>query len=302
MRYRIERTDRARFSSPVREHHFECRILPWADEGQRLEQIEIGVDPAAEVASHRDGFGNQLHSAALLGAHDDCSVRMVAEVNTLLMNPFQFDAVAPAREPLWISDSLRQAPRLWDFVLHRSALTPEIETLPLRELVGENDGAALGWRPGLALLTQSQEACDWTKAEFEHDPAQSSVTALGDLVERRGGTSADLTHLLIAIVRSWGMPARFVSGYLDPGYFDPDDDDPADVEPRPQTLHCWMEVLIPGGGWRGFDPAHGLVADDTYIRLAVGRDFSDLTGFRQSFKGNGESEEVETEIDVRRLD
>lgn len=301
MRYRIERSEQARFSAQVREHHFETRVAPWDDAGQHLEQLEVSVEPTAEVASHRDCFGNQVHRAALLGAHDACVVRMVAEVETRLANPFEFDIVPPEREAAWIADSLRQAPRLWDFVLHRSALTPAIDALFGDDAAASAPEVAV-WRPGVALLTQVQEACDWMQAEYAHDPALPPCDGLEDLLHARSGCSADLAHLLIALVRAWQMPARFVSGYLDAAYFDPDDEAPEGTEARPQTLHYWMEVLIPGGGWRGIDPAQGLVADDTYVRLAVGRDLGDVTGFRQSFKGDGDFIGVETEIAVRRLD
>jgi transglutaminase-like putative cysteine protease len=305
MRYRIERIDRIGFNAPVREHHFEYRIAPWDDAGQRVAGLEIVIDPGAEVGSHRDCFGNQVHRAALLGAHERLAVHMTAEVQTLLANPFDFEPVSPAREADWIADSLRQAPRLWDFVLHRSVLTPSLTSTALSELAAGDELAELGlpiWRPGVALLTQVQEAAAWVSAEFNHDPDLAPAASLDELLLRRSGAGADLAHLLVAIARSWRIPARFVTGYLDPAYFEPDDDAPETTDARRQTLHCWMEILIPGGGWRGFDAAQGLVADDTYIRLAVGRDLRDVVGFRQSFKGDGEPDGLHTEIDVYRLE
>jgi len=299
MRYRIERIDRVGFNAPVREHHFECRMAPWDDESQRLVSLEVDIDPAADSATHRDCFGNQVHRAALLGAHDALAVRMVAEVETRLANPFEFDAVPPEREPRWIKDSLREAPRLWDFVLHRSRLTPEIQTVWPSTEAPQDVGSPPAWRPNVGLLRQVQDACRWVQSEFDYDPSQPPAVSLAELLERRSGASADLAHTLIAIVRSWSMPARFISGYLDPGYFEPDDDDPEDTEPRPQALHDWVEVLIPGAGWRGLDPAQALAADDTYVRLAVGRDLGDVTGFRHSFKGDGEQIKTETRIDVQ---
>jgi transglutaminase-like putative cysteine protease len=301
MRYRIERLEQVRFSASVREHHFECRLAPWDDAGQHLRLLEVSVEPVAEVASHRDCFGNQVHRAALLGGHDACAVRMVAEVDTRLANPFDFEAVPPERELAWIADSMHQAPRLWDFVLHRSALTPAISAAADAGAKSSVPDAPV-WRPGVALLTQMQDACDWVQSDYAHDPSLAPADALTDLLEQRRGCAADLAHLLVAVVRSWRVPARFVSGYLDARYFEPDDDEPAGTEPRPQGVHYWTEVLIPGGGWRGVDPAQGLVADDTYVRLAVGRDLRDVTGFRQSFKGDGDFVGVDTAIDVRRLD
>lgn len=296
MRYRIERTDRVRFTSPVREHHLEVRAAPWDDAGQRLIRLDVTADPAAVFASHRDCFGNQVHRTALLGAHDAIAVQMVAEVEALLTNPFDLDPVAPAREPDWIADSLRQAPRLWDLVLHRSPLTPDLSAA--------SSAAALAlpqWQPGAALIAQVQEAMAWVRDGFEHDPDAAPAANLDALFEARAGSDADLAHLLVAMVRGWEVPARFVTGYLDPAYFEPDDDEP-DAEPRPQVLRCWTEVLIPGGGWRGFDPSLGLLADATYIRLAVGRDARDVTGFRQGFKGDGKLGCLDTSISVTRLD
>jgi transglutaminase-like putative cysteine protease len=142
----------------------------------------------------------------------------------------------------------------------------------------------------------------WMGRHFEHEAgAAAPAASLDGLFGTRSGSAADLAHLLISIVRGWSMPARFVTGYIDAAYFEPDDDDP-DAAPRPQALHCWMEALIPGGGWRGFDPVQGLLADASYIRLAVGRDAGDVTGFRQTFKGDGELESLTTTVRVERLD
>jgi transglutaminase-like putative cysteine protease len=305
MRYRIERVDRIYFSAPVREHHCEFRIAPWDDASQRLAGLEVVIDPDAGVGSHRDCFGNQVHRAALLGAHERLAVHMTAEVQTLLANPFEFEPVPLVREADWIADSLRQAPRLWDFVLHRSALTPSLDAAALSELAAGDELAELGlpvWQSGVGLLMQMQAAADWVNAEFSHEPELAPAASLDELLLRRSGAAADLAHLLVAVARSWRMPARFVTGYLDPAYFQPDDDAPEGTAARPQTLHCWMETLIPGGGWRGFDAAHGLVADETYLRLAVGRDLRDVVGFRQSFKGDGQPDGLHTEIDVHRLE
>ncbi|ESQ14403.1 MAG TPA: transglutaminase family protein [Chromatiaceae bacterium] len=306
MRYRIQRDERVDFSAPVREHHFECRIAPWDDASQSLTSLQIDLEPIAEWASHRDCFGNQVHRAALLRAHDLCQVHLVAEVETRLANPFDYDAVVPEREAVWIADSLRQAPRLWDYVLHRSALTPAIQSFAQTEAADEQAPSPLAtpptWRSGVPLLKQVQDACLWVQAECDIDPARPPAAALAELCQEQVGNSADLAHLLIAIVRGWAIPARFVSGYLDPGYFEPDDDDPEGTPARAQALHHWVEVLLPGGGWRGIDPAQGLFADDTYVRLAVGRDLQDVTGFRHSFKGDGEFIGIETSLNVQRLD
>jgi transglutaminase-like putative cysteine protease len=295
VRYRIEQACRIGFSQPVREHHLCVRLAPWEYEHQRVSALALQVDPEAVAAGRRDGFGNLRHRFEVLGAHRELNFRLVAEVETLLVNPFDFAPVDPARERAWIADSLHQAPRLWDFVLHRGALTPA--------LPAELQGRRLPeWESGRPLLAEIQTAVDWVRETVEYDPDADPVAALPTLLEAGRGTAGDLAHLLIALLRGWGVPARLVSGYLDPAYFDPDDEAAEDEGPRPQTLHRWVEALIPGAGWLGFDPAQGLLADQTYIRVAVGRDGTDVEPLRRTAKGELEPPEIDETLSVVRRD
>jgi len=79
-------------------------------------------------------------------------------------------------------------------------------------------------------------------------------------------------------VRGWGFAARYVMGYVEAGALRDGVDDA-------QATHAWAEVLIPGAGWRGFDATSGLVANEAYIPVAVGRDSRDAAPVRGTFKG-----------------
>jgi transglutaminase-like putative cysteine protease len=296
MRYRIERSAHTRFSAPAREHHFELRVAPWDDLSQRLIRLTLTVVPPATTAVHRDCFGNQVHRTSLMSAHREVEVRLVAEVETLLTNPFDYRPVAPARELEWVSTSLREAPRLLDFVLWRSARVPDLAPLAREGMTPP------AYAPERAVLVQLQEAMDWVGDAFTFDPeAVAARPKLEELFETGAGSSRDLAHLFVALARGWGFPARYVRGYLDPAYFEPDDED---EEPRqlPQISHAWAEVLIPGAGWRGFDPARNLLADQTYIRVAIGRDADDCPTQRNTFKGDAEAEETEDTLKVEVVD
>lgn len=296
MRYRIEHDCRILYPSPVREHHVQIRLAPWSDEGQVLGQLELHVTPEAKAVARHDGFGNLTHHFAVLDAHQSLAFRLSAEVETRISNPFDYVPVDPARERAWLDHSLHEAPRLWDFVLHQGALTPALPAKVAGTAVPE-------CQAGVHLLDQIKNAFAWVQGVAEHDPlAKDSVSALPALFDAGRGTAADLSHLLIAVLRRWGVPARFVSGYQDPAYFEPDEEAPEGSEPRPQTLHQWVEALIPGAGWRGFDPALALLADDTYIRVAVGRDASDVRPLRHTSKGAGNPPIIEERLSVTRLD
>lgn len=284
-----------RFAAPAREHHVQIRLAPWDDESQSLLQIRLTVAPEASVLACRDGFGNLSHHFAVLGAHRELSFAMIAQVETRRENPFDFPFVPPSRQRAWIADCLHQVPRLWDFVLHQGPLTP-----PLPERIGEHAVPdCLEDRP---LLEQVQEASAWIRsiAPFDRE-CGTPVAALPALFDAGRGCAADLAHLLIALMRRWSIPARFVSGYLDASYFDADEEDPPGTAPRKQRLHHWAEVLIPGGGWRGVDPALGLLADATYVRVAVGRDARDVQPLRQACRSDGSAPELEESLAVKPL-
>jgi len=292
VRYQIERVCSIRFATPAREHHVQIRLAPWDDESQTLLQIALTVEPEAGVLACRDGFGNLSHHFAVLGAHRELAFTMIAQVETRRENPFDFPSVPPSRQRAWIADCLHQVPRLWDFVLHQGPLTPA-----LPERIGEHALPIL--REDQPLLEQIQEASAWIQSIAPFDPEREiPVAALPALFDAGRGCAADLAHLLIALMRQWSIPSRFVSGYLDASYFDADDGDPPGTAPREQRLHHWAEVLIPGGGWRGIDPALGLLADATYVRVAVGRDARDVQPLRQACRSDGTAPELEETLAV----
>jgi transglutaminase-like putative cysteine protease len=297
VRYRIERTGVARFGAQVREHHVQLRIAPWDDDLQLVTVCALEIEPAVAVAEHRDGFGNRVHRFAVIAPHERLASRFTAEAETRLANPYEFGAVAPARELEWIAHSLHQAPRLWDFVLHRSPLTPE-----LAHRVGEDSVPA--YDPGRPLIEQVQGLLGWIGERYEADRSLGpEARPLDNLVEGGRGGPADLAHLLICLLRGWGIPARFAQGYLDPARYEPDEDAGGPgAEPLAQIMYPWVEALIPGAGWRGFDPSRGLLADEAYIKVAVGRDAGDVRAERSTYKGEVENEDATVEIQVTRLD
>jgi transglutaminase-like putative cysteine protease len=317
VRLRVRRREHIAFDAPVREHHLEWRCAPWDDTGQRLRRLDLACTPAAQLASHRDCFGNQVHRTALLGAHDGLVLEMDAEVETLREDPFAFEPVAPEREREWLGNALREAPRLWDLVLHRNAASPLLEALLAGEppaALGVDASVAEGLpilRAGTPLFAQLQDLNSWIAAACsapggagEYHDAGADAAPTADRPLRRGtGSAAELALLLVAVARAWGLPARLVSGYrFEQGSAAPAADAPQhDTAQANTALHHWAELLVPGAGWRGFDPVLGRVVDNAYVRQSVGRDISDLGGLRQSWKGDGRTDAGRTEVQVERI-
>ena len=298
MRYLIEHKTRLTFADDVKEHQCEMRLKPIEDQLQRVHEAEVDVEPQAELFAYTDSFGNAVHHCSLVSPHKEIVLRLHADVETFLDNPFEYDPVPVAREQDWIRHSLRDVPRLWAYVVHHSDATPTLQRI-------EHDLEIPGYAPNRPLIQSVQEAMAWIHGTFDYDPVVTHVhTSLEEVLELRAGVCQDFAHLLISVVRSWGFPARYVMGYQDAGYFEKDnenqeaDAEAGDDEDLPQATHAWAEVLIPGAGWRGFDATHNLLADSTFIRVAVGRDHHDAAPQRGSYKGDQEGSPPEVSLRV----
>ena len=280
MRYLIRHETRLGFAETVREHHCELRLAPIDDAVQRRLTLRLEVDPAAVLHPYTDAFGNLVHHFDVFAAHDRLVTRLETEVETHLANPFEYAPVPVAREREWLADALRAHPPLWDFALHASPSTPALATL------GPELGAPT-WPSHVPLLEAVQTGVAWVAGRLAYETGSSAVdTPLAAVLARGAGVCQDFAHLLVSVVRSWDVPARYVMGYVDRG-------DAPDA-PEAQATHAWAEVLIPGAGWRGFDAVHQLVVNDTYVKVAVGRDYWDAAPQRGTFQGphGGETPDV----------
>jgi transglutaminase-like putative cysteine protease len=102
-----------------------------------------------------------------------------------------------------------------------------------------------------------------------------------------------LRALTIGLLRLAGLPARYVSGYLAGGE--------SSEEPSEQASHAWIEVLLPGAGWTGFDPTHRGRTSDRHVRVAVGRDYADATPLRGVYRSDGGVRTMSVELAVDRI-
>jgi transglutaminase-like putative cysteine protease len=116
------------------------------------------------------------------------------------------------------------------------------------------------------------------------------------LFEAGGGVCQDLAHAMLGVLRLAGVPCRYMSGYV----YDPADSDEGDKVKGAQASHAWVEAWHPQLGWVGIDPTNDKLVDWQYIRIAAGRDYSDVQPLRGIFVGSRE-QELEVEVAVRRI-
>lgn len=137
-------------------------------------------------------------------------------------------------------------------------------------------------------LTSLLEAARALHGAFRYEPGSTAVDSpIEHILETGRGVCQDYTHVMIAVARSWGIPSRYVSGYIHL-------EGSAGEQTPEGASHAWAEFLLPDLGWVGMDPTNDALADHRHVRVAVGRDYGDAAPTRGAVFGGGESR-----LDVR---
>ena len=282
-RYEIEHVSRYFYTAPVRDCVMTLCLKPRDDSRQRLLSFEAATVPESPLNSEQDCFGNTKHVLNIHREHDRLEIIAHSTIETApaASLPDSLGAQAWDEIELW-----RGSLSHWDFT-HASTLAQ-----PSPALAAFVEGARIerGDDPLETLLRLS----DTLYRSFQYVPGSTSaVSTIEHILEAGRGVCQDYAHVMIAIARSWGVPTRYVSGYL---YVTG-----RAGEQAPETAtHAWVECLLPDVGWIGFDPTNQTLADERHARIAVGRDYSDVSPTRGVLQGGGEST-LEVNVRIRRL-
>ncbi len=288
MRYLIHHETILDYTEPIREHHTELRLAPRVDDQQNLVSCGLETEPDARLASYSDYFGNRVDYFCVIPAHTRLVTRLKAEVEITRYNPFDFEPTVPNVQQQWLHEAIKREPRYNDYVLHRSLLTPSI-----MKLADHTARAFPRFERDQPVMQSLLELMGWIPTVLEYKSGSTGVHAeLINALQQGAGVCQEFAHLFISVARSWGVPARYVMGYLDPG---------DEEEKREGATHAWAEALVPGGGWIGFDPVHNLLANERYIAVAVGRDSFDAAPQRGSFKGGSAGSEPMVTVQVQQI-
>ena len=272
MAYSVKHLTTFRYEPAVRESVMEVRMQPRSDMRQRCLTFALDVNPRANVMMYRDFFGNAVHHFDIPGQHELIEVAAQAIVEVL-----------PAPEPQvsdadgWSElDSRVAQGDYWEMLLPSQYARP---TELLKKLECELDLRRRG-KP-LELL---QELNERLYDLFEYVPNSTKVDSpIDHALAARQGVCQDFAHIMIALVRQLKIPCRYVSGYL---YHQ---DKSNDRSPAGAT-HAWVECYLGEQGWVAFDPTNNLPGCERHVRVAVGRDYSDVPPTRGVHKGEAESE------------
>lgn len=273
MFYSIRHVTRFRYSSPVMESVMELRMQPRSEGPQTLRSFQIATNPRAQLYAYTDHLGNAVYHFNMLREHEELRIEAMAVVEIGQMRPLpeKLDALEWGRyNGLNLSDD--HFDMLEPSRFARSS--PELESFMRIADLAKPDGD-----PMTALKTLQRSIYD----SFEYESGITEVNSPIEVaLEQRRGVCQDFAHIMTAIARAWGIPCRYVSGYL---YHKGNRDRSA-----ADATHAWVEAYLPSLGWVGFDPTNNIMACERHIRAAVGRDYADVPPTRGTYKGGADSE------------
>ena len=269
-RYTVEHETHYAYRVPVSQSwqlaHLTPRHLPW----QKVLRHELRIEPTPdERREAKDAFGNGVTHFGVHGPHPLLRVTMACDVEIS-------DRPDPSRvaSPTWeeVRAALLDGPGHDDLGAVRmaepSALVPWSEAA--RAYAAPSFVAGRSWLETVADLMHR------IHREFEFEPGATTVTtSVDEVLELKSGVCQDFAHVMIACLRSHGLAARYVSGYLLT--------DPPPGRPRllgADASHAWVGAYSPRHGWVELDPTNDHLADRRYITLASGADFADVVPLR----------------------
>jgi transglutaminase-like putative cysteine protease len=269
----VQHETRLSYSEPATEAIAEVRMEPISDATQSCRSFALDVSPSTGVFRYQDGFGNRVHHFNVLVPHVELTMRAASIVETY--PPMRSLEESEARWPVSLE---RGGLDLYDFLHLRGPVTPTAKLQPLVESLGPSDAEPL---PAIV-----HRVCTYIHTHFVYDSkATLASSPIDDVLTYGRGVCQDFTHLMIAILRSYGVPARYVSGYIHrPG--------------KPSESHAWCEVWLPDVGWMGLDPTNDTAAGETFVKVAIGRDFTDVPPNKGIYRGRA-SESISVRVETR---
>jgi transglutaminase-like putative cysteine protease len=294
MRYRINHVTHYAYSDPVSLCHSITHLKPRETPFQRCCMSQVRVLPWPSVSrEHRDSFGNQVNYFSIQQSHSELEVSAISEVE--VSQPL---LPALAESPAWeqIRDRLTED-------RDPSTIAARIFALPSPAIPSNTEALAyaqVSFTPGRPVLEAAQNLMNRIFTEFEYDPSFTTVaTPLAEALEHKRGVCQDFAHVGIACLRMLGLPARYVSGYLETL--------PPPGQPKlrgADASHAWFSVFVPGltqtACWVDFDPTNDCLIHEQHITTAIGRDYQDVTPVRGVFYGGGKHQ-LSVAVDVDRL-
>ncbi len=292
MKYRVTHVTRYDYSKPVSLCHNQAHLKLRHQPGQNRFASQVRVDPTPAVSREfRDFFDNPVNYFAVQQPHTQLTVTAVSEVDV------NSCTLQDETRATWSWQRIREAAQAEAWTNAPSSRIFALDSPYVRRSQDLADYAAASFPEERTYLDAVHDLMHRIYSDFTYDPQFTEIaTPLDEVLEHKRGVCQDFAHLAIGCLRSLGLPARYVSGYLETL--------PPPGKPKlrgADASHAWFAVFLPGEGWLDFDPTNDKMPEEQHITTAVGRDFGDVTPIKGVLYGGGEHD-LYVSVDVERLE
>jgi transglutaminase-like putative cysteine protease len=263
-RLRIKHVTGFHYDGEVTASYNEARMLPASSDGQLVLYSNIEILPISSNHSYVDYWGTRVSSFEILTPHSELSLTATSLVEVRSREH-------PEHRLTWetLADEIERATQYVEQLGQTLRTAPPAEVVEIaRDLVAGSESPC----------EAAEAICRAIGERIEYMPGVTGVhTTAAEAWEQKRGDCQDITHLALGALRSAGIPARYVSGYLHPR------PDAAVGETVAGESHAWVEWFC--GDWRGFDPTNGIDIGDRHVTVGRGRDYNDVAPLRGVYAG-----------------
>jgi transglutaminase-like putative cysteine protease len=292
MNYRVRHITHYKYANRVSHCYNLANIIPRNTTRQRCLKNTITVSPQPSVTHRRtDYFGNEAYHFEIQQPHTELIISAESEIqindNSAEMN-FDLGISYPDALDYLAKNITQETIDASEFLIN----SPMVKTSD--ELA---EYARPSFQAGRSLKACVSELTTRIFTDFKYDPNFTTIaTPLSDVLQHKRGVCQDFAHLQVGCLRSMGIPAKYVSGYIE-------------TLPKPgekklvgaDATHAWIAYFSPEEGWVEFDPTNNTTAHSQHIVTAFGRDYYDVTPVKGVIFGGGRSPMLSVSVDVARL-
>ena len=266
--YHIKHITRYTYASTVIDCSNQIMLYPINDSLQIVKSHELKItnDPAVEIFT--DFFENKIGVFSVVEPHNELTIQSDIVVSTTPVI-LPADNIPPAQQWEELSKMCGIFPYM-DF-MHREKFAADEEIQKLLSGIVDTSKSP---------LVNANVLSEYVYKNFEYKKGVTGIeTKVDEILQLKAGVCQDFAHVLLVMLHMIGIPARYVSGYICP----------KGLELRGEgATHAWVEAYIPFLGWLGLDPTNNCIVSDRHVRLAIGRNFSDCTPVKGTYKGSSE--------------
>ena len=263
--FKIKHITNYKYESPVRDSANQIILFPIKDDFQKVVKHDLNISGSPEIEIFIDYYGNEVGTFTQNEPHNQLKIFSKVCVETFpkplpqddMFSSEQWNSLALMKYEVPYIDYLRQ--ESFDGIVQLKETALQIKT------------------PDDTPYQTAIKYCAHVFQHFEYIKGITAVdTTIDEILKLKAGVCQDFAHVLTAMLRLTGIPARYVSGYICPN---------KDGMRGEGATHAWAEAYLPEYGWLGLDPTNNCIANEKHVRLAVGRNFTNCSPVKGVYKG-----------------